>query len=707
MLFEPNGRIEKTNGIRFYEQDIIFSEYTFQNDWVVNVTIDYLHSGFGFVIAEKGKGKPRDSDKAYLFKLGNNCFEVIQKNILIQSTEKENSCLFAPAITNTEAHVAFTIKGLNISLDVFKAGDNGKTEKENLGTYKLKKELGEYYIGFYSSAGNIIRDVTYFSNVPEHWRTNIHNTDGGRISFIENGFKFENCAHDAEIEQKEIELKAGTYFLDYKQQPVKALFDIKPYVFAAHSEKKDKNFEDDKKNILKDGKIILEKDTIVNLKFVGQNGIINEVCIKDDTKSSFVETTDRPVSLDGSYITVFLTKLKFVKWTGHIKDLPTFTDYTKECPYGIIRTKECKITKDEANVALNKDYDFVYDVSKKKLRVYAFEQEIAEVNVALTPEDKDELDIFYNMDAIISALILVDERDHEIDVIHQKTFRRYVPAEITSPILISKLDHTPLDISAAYREVSSSSRVIELFSMEMELKLSGKAIDRNIEVYGISQGTQINSGENTIAAFAKSYATISSEHYEICGKVIKLNNEIRKKYKYIAISYEKIEDFTYNFTNYEREIFSDEPRMITEKNIADVNGGITIYGCKTKPDIQYLYRIPSALMTNSIDLCVDEYDMLSGEVYEVNYANNEIKVAEDVRRMYPYFIVDYLKKDSYAINYRDDLLQYEVDISMDDEKGILSYDMSDDGNTSNKKFTVIKPDHNKFIILRRREEEFE
>lgn len=74
MLFEPNSRIEKIDsGIRFYEQDIIFSDYVFEGDVEVNLHLDYLHPGFGIVIAEKYKGGPRNSEKAHLLNWDDMC----------------------------------------------------------------------------------------------------------------------------------------------------------------------------------------------------------------------------------------------------------------------------------------------------------------------------------------------------------------------------------------------------------------------------------------------------------------------------------------------------------------------------------------------------------------------------------------------------------------------------------------------------------
>ena len=141
--------------------------------------------------------------------------------------------------------------------------------------------------------------------------------------------------------------------------------------------------------------------------------------------------------------------------------------------------------------------------------------------------------------------------------------------------------------------------------------------------------------------------------------------------------------------------------------MADVSGGIIVYGCKTDVDLDYIYRVPADTMVNSIDLCCSEYDMIPEREMEINYEDQEIVLKKGLREQYSSIIVDYLKRDSYAINYREDMSQYEVDISMECQYAYLSYDMKDDGTVDNRKQTVIRPDRNKFIILRRKAGEFE
>ena len=710
MLFEPNSRIEKNdNGVRFYEQDIIFSDYLFEGDVEVDLTIDYLHPGFGVVLAEKYKGGPRNSEKAHLFKLGNNAFNVHEKTLLTQALRKENACLFAPGAKNIKANLVFRLVGKNIELLQRKINDSTKkVEYENLGTYKLQKKLNQYYIGFYSNRGNIIRSVSFLQGAPKNWDVNIKNTRGGRIAFIKNGFRFERCEHDAEIEQGSIELNPGIYYVAYDREKVNDIDDIKCFVFPAYAKaKKDDNFEDEKKNLVKDGKFVIKEKMEVNIKFQGTNGQISNVAIKDDLESAFVETFDKGLTIEGSYIEVSLKELSKVLWTGRIKSAPKFTDFTKPCPYAVVETIGKRASMDDMSLKLGQEYDYEYIVKDNTARALIGKNEVGTQAMPLSAADKEKIKIFHNMNATISRLILVDKDGKQLDVIKQKTFKRYVPEEIGGPILIKDSEGEPLDISSSYREVAEPEYRIDLFQGNYEMALKEKPLDINVEVYGIPYGITVNPFGTDIEKYAPQYTQISASHYEVTGKVVEMKEHIRKQYKAIAIRYQSVEKYNFLFTNYEREVFTDEPRILLAKPMADVSGGIIVYGCKTDVDLDYIYRVPADTMVNSIDLCCSEYDMIPEREMEINYEDQEIVLKKGLREQYSSIIVDYLKRDSYAINYREDMSQYEVDISMECQYAYLSYDMKDDGTVDNRKQTVIRPDRNKFIILRRKAGEFE
>lgn len=714
-MFQTNSRIERSEkGISFYEQDILCSSYMFEGNQVIDLRVDYLYSGLGIVIAEDNGRSFREADHVYLFKLGSNDFHVIEKHILSQSTTVENACIFSPSKMNQNARLVFTIKGKKVSFDMIaKNTDTGKDERRNLGKYEFKKSLGRYRIGFYSNAGNTIRNISFMSGVPEHWRTSIENTHGGRISFFVDGFQFEKCKNDAELEQDEVRLKPGTYFLDYKHEPVDGKYDIDGYVFKSKmSEVTDNELEDDKKNILDGhGKFVLKEETLVNVKFNGTSGKVYDVCIKDDPKSSFVETKGEVVIIDGSYILIHTDNLSEIRWIGTVFDAPPYDDYTKPCPYAIIETKNQKLSKEKACIDLGQEYSFKFNVASSILSTTQDKAEISAQHIDVRDEDQNRIIIFHNVKATIRELIIVDKKGHETNVILQKTFKKFVPATIGGPIIITDTSFDSLDISSSYREVVTPSWKIELFPKNREIQIQESIVNalENIEVYGIPKGAAVTMGETEIEKYASAFSRITSEYFSFETDVVVLDDVIRDKYEYVAVRYKSCKDFTYVFTNYEREVFDSKDRILTTNGLADVNEGVVIYGIRNASELkrEYLYRVPADNMINSIDLCAEKYDMIPESLFEVVFENNEIKVDDKVKKIYELFVIDYLKRDSYAINYVDEYAQYEVDISTEADKLLLNYDMNDDGSVNEFKRTGIKPDRNKYIVLRRKAGEFE
>lgn len=312
-IFDTNSRIEKIpQGIKFYEQDILSCSYVFENDIIINLSIDYITSGFGIVIIEDNGNniELKNTDIAYLFKIGSNDYTVIEKNFLVQKQLQNTTCLLAPSIDNKNIFLKFTYENNIVSFDwLF-----DKNTTYNLGKTTLNKKIGRYRIGFYSNKDNVIHNISIKQGVAKNWNTSIKNTRGGRISFFDNGFKFENCEYDAEIEQQNIKLTKGTYYLDFESENINSEFNIDCSVFSMQilDDHNEKYFEDNTKNLLnkEDNTIKIIEDTIVNLKFKGTNGKISNICIKDDPDSGYVETEDDAVHIEGSYMTIFLSSLK-------------------------------------------------------------------------------------------------------------------------------------------------------------------------------------------------------------------------------------------------------------------------------------------------------------------------------------------------------------------------------------------------------------
>jgi len=617
-MFQTNSRVERDNGIRFYEQDVLSSDYVYTGDMVIDLSVDYLYPGIGILLAVDN-GKPlNEVDSLYLFKLGDNDFHVIERHYLSQSTPVEASCAFAASDANTNANLIFSKKGQVVELNLVTHNPvTNARELRELGHYKIKGSLDKYRIGFYSNAGNTLKYASIASGIPTNWMVNIKNTNGGRIAFFRDGFIIEGCEHAAELEQQEIELCAGTYYVEYQSEKVNEANDIECFIFNSA----DNHFDDAQKSILENGRFILAADGKVNIKFKGTSGKITNVSMKDLADGAYVETEEEVVTQDGSYITVNLIRLKSISWKGTISDLPEWEDLTKECPYGIVATKHERVTKDMANIDLNKEYQYAYTVATNKLVIQRANELYRELDIGLRTDDEHKLLLFKNMSAIITELLIVDDQNKETNVLLQKTFRKFVPSTISGPVIIESEDGNPLDLSASYREV-----------------LNGN----------------------------KNY---------------------------------------YLFTNYEREIFPDvrEP-IVLAKPVADVSGAVKLYGIPHDAVIseENFYLIPQKAMVNSIDLYTSKYDIIEEMKYIIKYDRPEIEITAELRALYQAFIVDYLKNDSYCINFLQEYGSYEVEASSNNDALYMSYE-STDGSVSDYKITSIKPDRNKYIVLRKQQ----
>lgn len=715
-IFDLNSRVEHLKeGIKFFEQDILCCSYIFEGNLIIDMKLDYISSGFGIVIA-KDNGHPfREADDIFLCRIGYNDFSIVKKHLLEQDILISNSCVLAPSIDNQDIHLVFSLENNTISFDWLTLTLSGTEETFNLGKFKLNENLNKYRIGFYSSANNIIKEASFLSGVPEHWHTSIKNVRGGRIAFFTDGFRIENCNYDAEIEQQDILLKPGTYYVTYDTEPINNKFDIECIVFPTTTEYKESLFEDPNKNLLQNNSIKITEDIpSVNIKFKGTNGIIKNITLKDNPDSLFVETEGEIVSIPGSYMTVYLDTISTIKWRGIINTIPEYIDLTKKCPYAVIETINHRTTIEEANISLKKEYGFIFNTEDNTLLIgdTSYKNFHTNLKINLAEEDNNKINIFRNLNGYIYELIITKKDGSEIDILHQKTYKKYVPADINSPIIVTdeKLKYS-FDLSSSYREVVTSNKTrLSLFSSRYNISINKDVPFANLanyKIYAIPKEATLNLDADNIDEYASSYIKLNNKEYSITNTVINLDKDIINSYKYIVVEYNTIEDYLYLFTNYEREIFQDtQNNIVLDKDILKTSENVIVYGIPKDANIQskYLYRVPSKQMINSIDYYADKYDIIEGSEYEINYDNKEIKIKNSIRNNYQSFVIDYLKDNSYAINYIEEYNQYEVDIATSLEMIYVNYNMREDGNIYEYKTTAIRPDANKYIVLRKEED---
>ena len=606
-MFLKNSRVERKNGIRFYEQDIMTSEYLFTSDLIVELEIDYFSPGAGIVLLEDQESTIDKVNNAYIFKIGVNDFTVIHKYHIYQDTVLHVSNNIAPPKMGLK--LTFVKTGRMVEL---LSGDR------SIGHYMLPKHMDRYHLGFYSNAGNVFKTASIASGMPNNWIVNIKNTNGGRIFFYKDGFNIENCEYDAEIEQPKVFLPKGRYHLTYDKNEIDGKNDITSYVFLSEDER----FNDEKKNLLDENNVlILEEDSHVNIKFKGTSGGIQNISIKSNIKDVYVSTGASAVTTAGSEMVIDLDGLKMVQWKGVVESIPEYESYTDVRDYGIIATKERNYLIDEFGLVFEMEYLYKLDVEEMKLDVFVADTEELHktIYIALTDEDDNKLSVFKNINGFINEIIIRRVTGEEINVLLQKTSKIYVPAAIKGPIVITDRDYIPLELSSSHRE----------------------------------------------------------------------------------------SDGLYVFTNWERELFDITRPIRLENPIANISGNIRVYGILPDAILN-----PDKILTiqdeiDSIDLYADKYEIITEDNFLIDYYGNKIYLSDEVKERYKEIVIDYLKDDSYCINYIEELHVYEVDISTTKEAIYVMYDYltqdsDDQGAITEYQITDIKPGPtNKYVVLRK------
>ena len=241
-MINPTARVEIDNGIKFYEQDVLYDDYIYKGDTDITVTVDYANPGFGIALLDSAGTYLAQKKEILMFKLGVKYVDVYYRSLDDLDTINspvQGSLNAAYAKCYTE-NLEFKISKRNNQYTIYVGG-------QKIGIYNSKCDLDNFNIAFYSVKDNVIKNIAIASSVPYDWNVNMSNTHGGYIEFKEDGFELMGCKYDAEVEQLNIELEKGTYYLKYNKSDV---CDIKSYVMYSNDER----INDDEKNILNSNK---------------------------------------------------------------------------------------------------------------------------------------------------------------------------------------------------------------------------------------------------------------------------------------------------------------------------------------------------------------------------------------------------------------------------------------------------------------------
>ena len=570
-MIQKTSRVEFANGIKFYEQDILYDNYIYSGSSTIDVTLDYKNPGFGIAFISSTSSTLDNSNAVLLFRIRNKTLEIIYKENDSQSILGTYNATSAKTVTE---NLKFTIKK---EINSYTITIGTKT----LATFNCSYEMDSYYIGYYSNKDNIIKHINIASAVPYGWIVNMNRTNGGYIEFYKDAFELKYCNGLAELEQINIALDKGKYYLKYDS------IDSDVIAYVMNSE--DKRDNDDEKNILQSsGSFELAQDSKVSLKFKASKGRVQNITITSSIYNEYLRTSpdySYGREIDNSYIELYLHRIKSFSFKGEVLYVPG-TIHKSPTDYAVIDVNDKKYGLYDLNIATNVAYNYKYE--NNILTILNQRNEfVCDIEI-----NNNILTIFNNLNGKIKNFVVITEDGEEIDLTVENTIKKYLPGAIKSPIVVvDKSNNEPLDLSSSYRW------------------------------------------------FYK-------------------NN---KKY--------------YVFTNTEREYFLPNYRIVLDSPILDKLNSVIVYGIKKYSDfnLDELLHIEKE-GKDTIDYCANSYDVLfEADLNSINKSTGEIRLnhIDD----YKYIIVDYIKDNSYCINYRYELNSFEIDIAVSENKDIyMHYD---------------------------------
>ena len=595
-MFQNNCRVINKNGYKFYEKDILYDDYIFNNNIQIDIDVTYITPGFGIVLMDDEGYSLNDKNTIYLFSIGYRSVNVYYVKNNIRTLLTQISTVNANTI---QEHLKYTFIKKNKKI-IIKL--NNKLVLEQY----LKAELDTYTIGYYSNSGNVINNINIASNTPDDWIINMENTNGGYIHFEDNSISILNCQNNAEIEEQKINLKAGKYYLNYKLEAINNLNDLKCYIFDSEAT----DIINMNKNILTaDNSFILKEDKAINIKIIGKQGKISNLAINKNKYDNYIPTSS-DISDKFSSIIFDLKNLRTISWRGIIQSVPLNDEYAiiqdDIASYDLLN-KYMGLNK----IELNKEYFYEYNVLSNRLRIYDSKKKSNLIAIrSYYTNISNTLTIFKNIDAIISELILIKKDGTIVNVNFQDELNISINADITSPIIVLDSNNKPFDLSAAYR----------------------------------------------------------IRHYE--------DNTKR-----------------YIFTNWEREYFKPSNLLSLENKLLNKDDTIRLYGIKDNEyNLDNIYDINTDNI-HSLNMFSNTYDILSSkDILNIDSNTNQIMLKDKTINKYKLFIVDYLKYNSYAINFNYKNYTYDVSISTNNYSNVI-YDIG------NKKQFVLNDQEIKYTQM--------
>ena len=416
------------------------------------------------------------------------------------------------------------------------------------------------------------------------------NTDGGYISFNRDSFTFEGCNNNAELEQLNIRLSRGHYYLKFNRNKGS---DIKPYVIISEDER----MSDEEKNLLNtNNEFDLPEASNVSLKFVGTEGTISNICITTASDNKYLRTTiqdGESKSIYGSYVKFLLNDLSYFEFTGYIDEVPGIDHYSPS-EYSIVNINNKSYGLYDMSISEGVEYKYVY--KSGEIKVYDRNNTM---RWSASADLATYITVFSNINGYLTSIKLIDLNGNEYYYGVHNEITKYVPGLIKSPIVVLDREREdekarPLDLSSSYRIIEKEHGPYYYFTnVEREYFEAKRRIvlekvplqeEGSIKIYLIDKDADFDldkiyhipdKGPDTIMdtidlCVRGQYMIVTEDEYDEYGVVVYRDigeiifNSDLSEYKYIIVDYFKNDSYAINY-DYSRQSYSVDISTTNEK----------------------------------------------------------------------------------------------------------------------------------------------
>ena len=135
-MIQKNSRVEFANGIKFYEQDLLYDDYIYSGSSTISVTLDYRNPGFGIAFIASTSSTLTNNNAVLLFRIRNKVLEIIYKQDDSQRVLATYNATYAKTVTE---NLVFKIdKNVN-SYNISRGG-------QKLVTFECSYDMSYYYL---------------------------------------------------------------------------------------------------------------------------------------------------------------------------------------------------------------------------------------------------------------------------------------------------------------------------------------------------------------------------------------------------------------------------------------------------------------------------------------------------------------------------------------------------------------------------------